>query len=71
MTFAAGDRVVVKDSKFYDDFLDAHYGHVVEAVTTPLVRVWIEGRTDRQAMDVEVEQYNPWPLFESELEHAD
>lgn len=67
MTFAVGDRVVVKDGLYV--YVNGHYGHVV--ATAPFIEVRLEGRTNGLALDSNVEICNPWPLLESELEHVD
>lgn len=71
MKFREGDRVVVKNSEFYQEFLNDHYGHVVRPVKLSLLEVEIEGRTDRKPMSDEVRQHNPFWLSEEELEHVD
>lgn len=71
MRFAKGDRVVVKNSEFYEEFLNDHYGHVVRLVKPGLLEVQIEGRTDREPIDAEVQQLNPFWLTDYELEHVD
>jgi hypothetical protein len=69
--FRIGDRVIVKDTAEHG--MDGYFGHVIatEYDVAPMVQLQIEGRTQGRPLAPEIAPYNPWPMFDDELEHAD